>query len=188
LNNPSSQGPLILLANGQVLTVGTGSAELYNPATGNWTVTASTATPRTGHTATLLPNSEVLVAGGYLGNGIYTATAELYNPPSGQWRPTGNMTVPRDLHSATLLQNGKVLVAGGTNADNGLSSGNTAELYDPSTGTWKATGSMHNYHPLGLITLRNGKALKVDASGGSGNGELYDPSTEQWMLLTAPMY
>jgi N-acetylneuraminic acid mutarotase len=128
LNNPSSRGPLILLANGQVLTVGTGSAELYNPATGNWTVTGSTATPRTGHTATLLPNGEVLVEGGYLGNGVYTATAEVYNPLTGQWRPTGNMMVPRDLHSATLLQNGKVLVAGGTNADNGLSSGNTAEL------------------------------------------------------------
>jgi hypothetical protein len=55
LNNPSSQGPLILLANGQVLTVGTGSAELYNPATGSWTITGSTATPRSGHTATNAP-------------------------------------------------------------------------------------------------------------------------------------
>src|SRR5258708_11097718 len=76
-----------LLASGEVLVVGGNdanglltSAELYNPTTGEWVVTASTAPPRADHTAALLLNGEVLVAGGYLGVGsnyeaIYTATA-----------------------------------------------------------------------------------------------------------------
>jgi hypothetical protein len=81
-----------LPANGQVLVAGgdgssglLNSAELYNPATGRWTLTGMMAVAREEHTATLLPNGEVLVAGGYLGSD-YTAEAELYNPSTGQWK------------------------------------------------------------------------------------------------------
>src|SRR6202030_4363773 len=51
---------------------------------------------------------------------------------------TGNLAHGRTLHTSTLLQTGKVLVAGGTN----LGIVGTAELYDPSIGTWAATGSL----------------------------------------------
>jgi len=96
------------------------------------------------------------------------------------------MTRARASHGATLLKNGEVLAAGGA-TPNDLS-GNTAELYDPSKGTWKATENMSNYHPLVLTTLLDGRALKVDSSGTTGApGELYDPSKGQWRL-TAGMY
>ena len=64
------------------------------------------------HTATLLPNGKVLVAGGSNGGGSLSS-AELYDPASGSWSTTGSLATARDYHTATLLPNGKVLVAGG---------------------------------------------------------------------------
>src|SRR5258707_11096009 len=93
------------------------SVELYNPATGRWTATGRMTTARASHTATLLPNAEVLVAGGVSkGSSPWapscTSSAELYNPSTGQWTTTGGMTKPRATHTATLLDDGSVLVTG----------------------------------------------------------------------------
>ena len=72
------------------------------------------ATARYHHTATLLPNGQVLVAGGF-NSGIALASAELYDPATGLWTATGSMATAREFHTATLLPNGQVLVAGGFN-------------------------------------------------------------------------
>ena len=82
---------------------------------------------RQGHTATLLPNGKVLVAGGY-NDSKYLPTAQLYDPDTGIWTTTGAMSDARWLHAATLLPNGKVLVTGGQT--NGVQLAR-AELYDP---------------------------------------------------------
>ena len=103
-----------------------------------WSATGSLGTARDDHTATLLPNGKVLVAGGENGSGAL-ASAELYDPATGTWSATGSLATARDYHTATLLPNGKVLVAGGFNGSGDLAS---AELYDPATGTWSATGSL----------------------------------------------
>ena len=83
-------------------------------APGRWRITGDLVTARYVHKATLLPNGQVLVAGGY-GPDCCTmlASAELYDPATGMWTATGSMTTPRVDHTATLLQNGQVLVAGG---------------------------------------------------------------------------
>jgi hypothetical protein len=186
-----------LLANGQVLVAGgassngtiVASAELYNPATGKWNITGNMANARTNHTATLLPNGEVLVAGGI---GVVnpqapcTATAELYNPFTGLWRTTGSMTTARYSQGSTLLQNSQVLVAGGAicwGFSGGASPGDSAELYDPLVGTWKATGSMHNRRVAPLTLLQDGQALVADETA-----ELYDPSIGQWTMTEAMYY
>ncbi len=138
-----ANGAAILLPDGKVLVaggsagtqpdaVGVANAELFEPATGTWTATASMSTDRESHTVTLLPNGQVLAAGGYSGGwGICNdlGNAELYNPGTGTWSSTGNMTAARRIHKATLLPNGQVLVTGGLDCQGNVFS--SAELYTP---------------------------------------------------------
>ncbi len=151
---------------------------------GAFSSTGSMNFARDGHTATLLPNGLVLVTGGWNPTNGYLASAELYNPAKGKWTLTGSMTMPRQGAEAALLQNGEVLVAGGLNAS--TSSGPalaSAELYNPSTGAWTATGSMTTgREDFALTLLSNGEVL---AAGGFSDGplssaELYNPATGSW--------
>ena len=95
-------------------------------ASGTWNKTGSMNSVRIYHTATLLPNGEVLAAGGVNPTEGYLASAELYNPATGKWTMTGSMHVARFYHSAILLQNGRVLVVGGTNGPTATSSSRTS--------------------------------------------------------------
>jgi Galactose oxidase, central domain/Dockerin type I domain/Kelch motif len=157
-----------------------GVLSLNTPASGSWTATGSLHTARNKHTATLLQNGMVLVAGGIGSLGVHLTSAELYDPASGTWTATGSMGTARCEHTATLLPSGKVLVAGGYNGP-ALSS---AELYDPASGTWTATGSMRDERGEHTATvLPNGKVLVVggfDLSSAWRSGELYDPVTGTW--------
>src|SRR5438046_4896444 len=91
--------------------------------------TGSLATPRFGHTATLLSNGKVLVTGGFA-VGFDQTGCELYDPATGTWTATGSLNFGRFGHAATLLPNGKVLVVGRDNSHK------SAELYDPATEKW----------------------------------------------------
>jgi N-acetylneuraminic acid mutarotase len=111
----------------------------------SFTPTGSLNTWRDQHTATLLQNGKVLVAGGTFAPNLQTHTAELYDSATGQWTGTGNLSGARQAHSATLLHNGKVLVTGGYISDfisGAVTYLSTAQTYDPNTGVWTATGSM----------------------------------------------
>jgi hypothetical protein len=139
------------------------SAELYDPATGKWRPTGSLTIGRNSHSATLLQNGLVLVAGGIATSGT-TASAELYDPATGTWAVTGNLNTARYNHTATLLPSGQVLVAGGV----GNSLLASAELYDPATGTWSTTGSLNEERYRQTATLLpDGTVL---AAGGQTSG------------------
>ncbi len=195
-----------LLANGKMLVVGgdtaTGlgnnpvlaSVELYDPSANTWTAAASLITGRTNHTATLLANGKVLVAGGVDSSGNPVPTAEVYDPQANTWTPAGSLIHPRYGHTATLLNTGKVLVVGGVN---GISSGgtlvplSTTELYDPSANTWTAAAVMQTGVYQHTATLLSDGTLMI--AGGANAGYtitdgvmLYTPGSNTWSQL-APM-
>ena len=177
---PRESHTATLLANGKVLVAGginrtqfdtevLADAELYDPASGTWTATGSLAEPRTGHTATLLPNGKVLVAGGYGESGLL-ASAELYDPESETWTQTGSLATARDNHTATLLgdTDGKVLVAGGYGQETGFLA--SAELYDPTTERWSTTASL----AVGRVNHTATLMLGGDVLIAGGRGSIID--------------
>jgi len=126
---------------------------------GRWRVTGDLGTARFSHTATLLPNRQVLVAGGFSDDPFgYLASAELYDPATGMWTDTGSMATGRYSHTATLLPNGQVLAAGGN-------SPGSAEVYDPPIGSWTATNRLKPARSRHTATLLGNSNVLV--SGGA---------------------
>ncbi|CAF1232959.1 unnamed protein product [Rotaria sp. Silwood1] len=167
------------------------SSELYDPATGIWTKMDNVNIRREEHTASVLANGKVLVAGGSFNDGYSfwgpLNSSELYDPATGDWTKTGNMNLARIGQTASVLINGKVLVAGGSVYDGYL---NSSELYDSATGIWTKTGTM-NLERYGhtASVLPNGKVLVAGGYGGYdgysywrdlSSSELYDPITGIW--------
>ncbi|MGI8686639.1 MAG: SBBP repeat-containing protein, partial [Acidimicrobiales bacterium] len=205
----------VALRNGKVLV---GTSQLYDPATGTWSATGACGGclgPVYGSSATVLADGRVLWTGG--GDGYRAAAAAfVYDPATGTWSPTGSMNQPRAYHTATLLPNGKVLAAAGCRTGcldftgaGGNDITNTAELYEPATGTWTPTGSLavaRHAHSAALLEAAMGGCAnaavnncgKVVAAGGMGStvgagsttsvpfnpifasAELYDPATGIW--------
>jgi len=143
---------------------------------------APIALPVLGHTATLLLNGTVLVAGGAIDpeSRAPVSAAEIYDPATNAWSTTGTMGEPRSGHVAVLLEDGGVLVAGGNGSTfEGLA---TAELYDPTTRTWTATGALST--PLDWLAatrLGTGDVLAVSQN----HAEVYDHVKGSWSV-TAP--
>ena len=164
----------VLLVGAALGTTSTAAAQ----SPGTFVQTGTMTAARSFHSATLLPNGEVLIAGG--GSDDALASAEIYVPRTSSFRPVGNMTTARRVHTATLLPDERVLIAGGFEGGEALAS---AELYDPATQTFRATG--------GMITARAGHTAILLATGevlvigGYGTraypnlapAEIYDPAS-----------
>lgn len=186
-----------LLPNGDVVLIGGGytgmddyewfnpkQAEIYDPVAGTFRTSGSLIEARDSHTATLLPNGKILVAGGGPGDWMAFQSAELYDPTTGQFTATGKMAAYRMYHTATLLGNGKVLVAGGTDGwiMDRVNYPEIAELYDPATGTFTPTGTMVQPRSRHTATLLpDGRVLLTGGVlGGWGeslsSAEVYDPA------------
>jgi hypothetical protein len=192
-----------LLNNGQVLVAGgyayssinpsTEKAELFDPTNGNWTYTGDLIYSRDGHTATLFPDGQVLVTGGFGKLKIQTSslaqpTAELYDPEEGTWSQSNSMSLPRYNHRATLLDEDRVLVTGGV-PDAAL---DKAEIYTKGAG-FQSTGQLHNGRTLHTATLlNNGKVLvtggQVISRLDTQTAELWDPDNGQWTLTGSLNY
>jgi Galactose oxidase, central domain len=175
---PSPKVTMLILA--LLLAFLTYAASLSAQAPGAFTPIGNMTAPRGGHTATLLVNGKVLIAGG---RSDESATAELFDPVTRTFSATGEMITPRSRHTATLLDDGRVLIAGGF-FNNGNFPLTSAELYDPSTGTFSATGSMHEaragWHTATL--LYDGRVL---VAGVGHIPELYDPATGTFTVTGA---
>ncbi len=154
---------------------------------GSFSTTGSMNVARDGQTATLLQNGEVLVVGGYNYTTGFLTSAELYEPAKGKWTFTGSTSVSRSGDGVLLLPNGQVLVAGGNNMNvSGAPALASAELYNPSTGTWAATGSMTTARTgFAIVLLQNGEVLAAGGDQPPGSttpstAELYNPATGTW--------
>jgi hypothetical protein len=188
----------VLMPSGKVLIVGgsadgtscvscvaTTSAELYDPTTGLFALTAHRlTTARSSPTATLLSSGKVLITGGGVTpTGGPLRNAELYDPVADTFTSiTSNMSVERQFHTATLLTSGQVLLAGGLTKVGSVATA-SADLYDPATNAFKATSAMasarlyHTATPLGNgVILIVGGIMQPTGMGESG-AELYDPTT-----------
>ena len=189
---------LTLLKDGKVLAVGGRGvvmAEHYDSSEGAWTEAGSLQEERRWHTATLLRDGKVLVTGGMDDDLEARQSAEIYDPAGNTWSLTGSMSEARAQHTATRLPDGRVLVAGG------LGGGQTsilqiylsgpplgsAEVYDPSSGTWSPVEAMSVKRTAhAAVLLKDGRVVVI---GGTGEGqsmldstELFDPATGTWSL------
>jgi hypothetical protein len=176
------------LADGRVLFVGDDPARLYDPASNTFSNTGSLLSANLDslelHTATLLRNGKVLIAGG-MNDEVWplgrVTTAELYDPATGEFVATAPLRAPRDAHAAVRLDDGKVLIVGGqtANCDDWFRCGryaDGAELYDPSTGTFAPAGVMNFPRTFPTATLlKNGDVLIT--GGDEGSAELYHPGS-----------
>jgi hypothetical protein len=174
MKNPRVAHTATLLPDGRVLVAGgkdasananvLATAELFDPTTRTFSLaTGAMISPRSLHTATLLNTGKVLVAGGYIPSGDLD-TAELFDPSSQSFTPTtGNMTVKRSDFTATLLKDGRVLLAGPNPP---------AEIFDPSTGTFTATGNLPGT-PATTRVFGSTATLRTDGTVLSAGGQ-YD--------------
>ncbi len=179
-----------LLDNGQVLIAGgcteyscepssdSATTELYDPRSNRFVPGPRMARTRVSHTATRLPNGDVLIAGGW-DNGRVTASAELYVAAERRFVPVGSMTVARGGAVAAPLSGGRVLIVGGDGPTSFLRS---AEIYDPRTRSFTRAGSMATVRRAhSAVKLRGGKVLVTGGSDSRGrvlrSAELFDGRT-----------
>ncbi|MFN2608029.1 MAG: kelch repeat-containing protein [Acidimicrobiales bacterium] len=195
---------LTALADGRVLAVGgtaiglapTGgtqsvrpdaSAEIFDPATGAWTPVASMATPRFEHTATLMADGKVLIAGGQGTNGLLAST-EIYDPAVSAFIRSNDMTEARTNQAAVRLNDRSVLVVGGTGGPNGDVSLATAEVFDPNRGAWvrvgplteARTGETATLLADGRVLVAGGESAVRGTRRSLASAELYEPGRNAW--------
>lgn len=163
----------------------------FDPLTFTFDALPDLGTPRSGHTATLLADGRVLIAGGYNAYFAADAGAELYDPATGTTTPTGPLNIGREGAVAVMLADGRVLIAGGYNAAAGRHQ-RSAEIYDPGSGTFTRIADMAIPRYAGTAKLLPDGRVLIAASvspNATGGGmatdiaELFDPATGSFSVI-----
>ncbi len=186
-----------VLPDGKVLIAGgynsnyLDSAEIYDANTGKFTPTGKMTLPRSGHIAVLLNNGKVLLAGGVGTGWTFLADAELYDPQANTFTKTKNMTAARESHTVTLLKDGNVLITGGHQGRrSAIEIYASAEIYNPTNGTFTATANLTvKRHKHDATLLDDGTVLIVggsderDSRGAYATAEIYNPKTKTFTKI-----
>ncbi|OGL44872.1 MAG: hypothetical protein A2149_06690 [Candidatus Schekmanbacteria bacterium RBG_16_38_11] len=163
------------------------SAEIYDPATDTFTSTGNMNVARRSHTATLLSDGRVLIAGG--GSGVSTGTTlpiascEIYDPQTGVFTLAGNMNFARQFQRAVVLKDGRILLANGSTGAGTSAPTKKMEIYDPQANTFTYIGdSIYPRLAQGAVRMRDGRVLLIASYTGVSGGispscEIYDPQT-----------
>jgi len=184
-----------VLNNGDVLITGgddhdgpdghLATAEVFHAATLSFQATGTMRHARVAHTATLLNDGRVLIAGGK-GESLM-ASAEIYDPKAGAFTETGSLVTARYKHTAGLLADGRVLIAGGSDLRDYSGNLNSAEIYDPGTGKFAEISSMNDRRfklPAEAVRLQDGNLL---VAGGSKEAEIFDPESGKFLPVPGQM-
>ncbi|HSN74672.1 MAG TPA: kelch repeat-containing protein [Anaerolineae bacterium] len=195
------------MKDGRVLVVGGGIAsstttervDIFDPKTNVWTEAQPLKSDRASHTAALLNDGRVLVAGGISANdrGSRPAGGDawLYDPQTDTWTATGPMVTPRLDSASVRLPDGRVLVSGGfTYEDPVPKIWASTEIYDPASNTWTAAANLAQArYTHALVLLPDGQVLAVGGARDAdylwnGNSfvpeiERYDPAANEWRIV-----
>jgi len=177
-------GQLIVVGGDRGLSTLSEGVDRLDPATGQATRIAVLASGRASHSAVVLEDGRILVAGGSIAL-VGAPSSELVDPARGSVVDAGRLALSRTAHAATRLADGRVLLTGGTGRD-------TAELWDPDTRRWRLLASRLQHPRAGhsATLLGDGRVLVVggDAGGFAGYrfAELWDPRTEAFTPVDAP--
>lgn len=170
LTQDSIGGPFIFLSD----------CEIFDPATEKWIIVSQMNLGRSNHTATILNDGRVLVAGGNT-DAFQTAECELFNPINNTWNVISPMLEPRYSHAAILLKNGNVLISGGTNEFSlALKS---CETYNSNLNQWNLVDEMLDYrldHQIYFLSEINKLLIlggAVPSFGTEDSWEIYDPDS-----------
>jgi hypothetical protein len=209
MSTPRLGHSLTLLADGRVLAAGgtalgaaeasgsgqtirpEPSTEIYDPSSGAWTPAGSMTSPRFEHTATLLGDGRVLIAGGLgpVGGKVAPlASTELYDPPANAFVRSTEMGEGRANHAAAPLSDRSVLVSGGAGGSDGEVSLASAEVFDAQRGTWTTVGPLAQTRrgatatPLadGRVLVAGGESATRGNRSSLGSAELFDPAKQAW--------
>jgi hypothetical protein len=211
MNTPRLGSTLTLLANGNVLATGGTSAdtaagagggqtirpdntaEIYNTQANRWTRTAAAmSTPRFEHTATLLDDGRVLIAGGQgppiSGSSAALATTEIYDPAVDSFRKSNDMGDARFNHAAVKLPDRTVMVVGGAGGTNGDTSLATAEVFNPGDGSWTSagalsgsrTGHVATVFSDGRVLVAGGESVTRGSRRSLASAEIFTLDKREW--------
>ena len=185
------------------------STEIFNPATGTWTVSANLGGFRMLPSLSLLPNGRVLAAGGLEVSFLFgiplsagtTASCQSYNPATNSWAAAAAMPGARTGHqfNQTTLQNGRVLMTGGMSVSVNITTQvitttplTNACTYDQATNTWTSSTmatarSLHSATrlPDGRVVVCGGAQGSLTLPVAVDGVEVYSPVTNGWTSFAA---
>lgn len=169
----------VVMQDGRVLSTGVEgfrwSAEIWDPAIEAWRLTSPMSVSRLFVGLTLLPNGDILAAGGRSIGA--SRSAEIFNPAEERWSMTGDMVQPHERTQGLLvpLLDGRVFLAA-----------RDAEIFDPKTGTWRTSGRMQTVRGSYPATrLLDGRIMVSGGDTTLRSVEIFDPATETWTIAAS---